>query len=99
VIVVVGDKVFDGVFRKELLEFSVELGSQGFVRRQNKGRLAATFNDVSHGKGLARSGHSEENLMPVAAQDTFCQLVYCFGLVTAGGEVGDDSEAVHYLSL
>ena len=43
VVVVVGNKVFNGIFRKKLFELSVELCRQGFVGRQNQRRSAGAM--------------------------------------------------------
>ena len=55
VVIVIADEIFDGIVRKEALEFAVQLGGQGLVRGQNNRRTLRFGNDLGHGKCLARA--------------------------------------------
>ena len=87
VVVVVGDEIFDGVVGEEFLEFAVELRGQGLVVGKDQGRPLHLRDDVGHGKGLARAGDAEEDLMLVAAPQPFGQFGNGAGLI-AGGLIG-----------
>ena len=60
VVVVVGDEIFDEVFGEEVFEFAVQLGGQGLVVAQDKGRPVQPGDDVGHGERLARPGHAHK---------------------------------------
>ena len=53
VVVIVRNEVFHRVVRKELLEFTVELGCKGFVVAEDKGRTLELGNDIGNGEGFA----------------------------------------------
>ena len=76
VVVVVGDEVFDGVIREEVLELAVELRRQRLVGRQHEGRALGALDDVGGGEGLAGAGDAEQHLGLVVVGN-------------AGDEVGD----------
>ncbi len=75
VVIVVGDEVLDRVVGEELLELAVELGGQGFVGGEHEGGAVAAGDHLRHGEGLAGAGHPEQDLVPVAAQHPFRELV------------------------
>jgi hypothetical protein len=52
VVVVVGDEVLDRVSRKELLQFTVQLGGEGLVVAHHQGREACLLNHARHGDRL-----------------------------------------------
>jgi hypothetical protein len=86
VVVVVRDEVLDRVLREELAELGVKLRRQRLVRRQHQRRPAQARDDVRHRVGLARAGDPEQGLERQAVGEAFGELVYRFGLVTAGRE-------------
>ena len=55
VVVVVGDKVFDAVFREIFFEFSVKLRRQRLIVRNNQSRLVQLLDHIRHRKSLARA--------------------------------------------
>ena len=81
IIVVVGDKVFHRIVGKELLELRAQLRGQGFVVGQDKGGTLDLLNDLSHGKGFAGAGDTEQRLFAIAAFDPLHQLVNRLRLV------------------
>ena len=67
VIIVVGNKIFDGVVREKSLELAVELGGKRFVVAYDERRTLHTFNDFCHRKRFSASGNAFERLVAVAA--------------------------------
>ena len=65
--IVVADEIFDGVFRKEVFEFVIELCGERFVVRENDGWAIGSFDDARHGKGFAGAGYAEKHLVLFAA--------------------------------
>ena len=59
VVVVVTDEILHSVLGEKLAEFAVKLSSQCFIRRKDDGRTPHAGNHIGHGKGLARSCHSQ----------------------------------------
>ena len=53
VVVVVRDKILDGVFRKKLAHFGIQLRGQGFVGRHDDGRPPGAGDHIGHGIGFA----------------------------------------------
>jgi len=63
IIIVIADKKFDSILRKEFLKFPIELGSQGFIMGDDQGGLLYLLNHISHGEGLPRTGHPQKDLV------------------------------------
>ena len=63
VIIVIADKIFDGVIGEKTFHLAVKLRRQRFVGRENEGRALRFLNDLRHGKGFAGAGHAEQNLI------------------------------------
>ena len=59
IIVIVRDKILDGVVREKLFEFAIELGSQCFVVRHDNGGTLQGLHHVGHGERFARTGHTQ----------------------------------------
>ena len=74
VVIVVGDKILDGVLRKELLELAVELRGQRLVVRDNQRRLLELLDDIRHRVGLSGACHAEQGLHLVAFPEAFHQF-------------------------
>ena len=68
--------------REELLHFSVELGSQCLVMRQNEGRASDVSDDIGNGECLTATGDTEQCLCSHSLTNTISQLLYCLWLVT-----------------
>jgi hypothetical protein len=99
IIVIITDEKFDGVLRKEFLEFSVELGSQGLVMRNNHGGLLDFLNHIGHGEGLSRTGHSQKNLVWYPFENPFSQCLDRLWLVAFGLVFRNQFEPVHFFIL
>ena len=81
VIIVIGYKVLDGIFRKELAHFSIELSRQRFVRRHDDRRTAQPRDHVSHGEGFAGPCHTQQRLERKTVLYSFNQLIDSLGLI------------------
>ena len=90
VVVEVAHKILDGVAREELLELRVELRGQRLVVRHHESGLADIAQHIRSGEGLARAGHAEQRLVPVAREDGLGQLGDRLRLVALGGVVGGE---------
>ena len=55
IIIVVADKIFNGVLRKETFQLSEQLSGEGFVGGDNQSRLLDLGNNLCHGKGFPGS--------------------------------------------
>ena len=64
IVVVIGDKIFDAVFRKKGLEFAEKLSRQRLVMGQDQRLLPDRLDDVGDGEGLAGAGGPEQYLLP-----------------------------------
>ena len=93
VVVVVTDKVLDGVVGEEALELAIELGGQRLVRRQNDGGALGGLDHLGHGVGLAGAGDAEQHLGAVLTRDTLDQFLDRGRLVALRLVFGLDHEA------
>ena len=71
VIIIVGHKILDSVFREELLEFSVKLCRQCFIVCQYQRRLVQSLNDIRHGECLTGTGDTKQRLALIAFLKSF----------------------------
>ena len=81
VIIVIGYKILDGVFRKELAHLRIKLRRQRFVGRHDNRGTPQPRDHVGHGEGLAGTCHAEQCLERKAILYPFHQLVDRFRLV------------------
>ena len=95
VVIVVGDEILHGIVGKQLLELAVQLGRQGLVGGDDKGRPVHRGNDMGHGEGLAGPGHAEKHLVPVPAKDTLGKLGYGARLIAPRLERTDKFKGIH----
>ena len=58
IVIVVTDEIFDRVLREKFAEFRVQLGRQGFVRREHDGRTPGARDHVGHGVRFSRAGYA-----------------------------------------
>ena len=58
IVVIVADEILHGVFRKERLQFTVQLRSQRLVVRNDQRRPLAFLNEIRHCERLAGSRHA-----------------------------------------
>jgi hypothetical protein len=87
VVVVVADEVLDRVVGKEAAEFLEQLGGERLVVGHHQRRAIHPIDDLRHGVGLARPGHTEQHLVLVAAVQPVHQLRYSMDLVAGEFEV------------
>ena len=99
IVIVIAHKILHGVFRKELPKLAAELCGKDFIVRQDQGRPVAAGNDVCHGKGLARAGHSQKDLLVDTVFDSGYQGVDGRRLVAHGLKGGMQFERIHTFSL
>ena len=92
VVVVVGDEIFDGIAGKEGLEFSVELGRERLVVRQNEGRPLHRGDDVGDREGLAAARDPEQDLVGFSVAQALDQGRNGLGLAAAGHEIAHEFE-------
>src|SRR6266446_3430531 len=81
VVVVVGDKILDGVVWKELFILTVELRCQGFVRRKHQCRLLYLLYNFRYRICLAAAGYPQQRLIPVVIPYALNQFCNCFRLI------------------
>ncbi len=84
IIIEITDEIFHGVVREKAFELGVELRSEGFIVRDNQGRLVDVFDRVGDCKGLAGAGHAEQRLMSRAGFQPFGQLRNGLRLIASG---------------
>ena len=92
VVIVVGDEIFDGVFREEGGELAIELGGQRLVRRQHEGGALGGLDDLGHGEGFARASDAKQHLVALMGVDAVHQLGDGRGLVALGLEGRGEAE-------
>ena len=78
-----GDKIFHCVIRKELFEFPIQLRSQRLIMCNNQCRLVHLLNNIRHGKCLTRSSNAKQRLTLVSFFEAFDQLFNCLRLVAS----------------
>ncbi len=81
VVVVVGDKVLDGVLGEEVLELRIQLGAQRLVVGEDQRRPLHAGDDVGDGERLARPGRAQQDLMPVPLFQAGHQRIDCLRLI------------------
>ncbi len=95
VVVVVADEIADSVVGKEILEFLVKLGGEGFVVGDDECGPVHTGDGVGHGEGLAGAGDAHEGLEGLAALNAGGELVDGLWLIALGLIGADDFEVGH----
>ena len=95
VIVIVGDKVFHGIFREELLHLPVQLGRQRLVVGDDQRRFIELFDDIGHGKGLSRTGDAQQGFALVSLFKTLHQLLDGPRLVARGLKLRMQHKMIH----
>jgi len=78
---VLGNEILHGVIGKELSEFGTELGGKGLVVRQHQRGSVDLLNYICYGKGLTRTGNTEERLHARAAIYSADKRIDRFGLI------------------
>ena len=82
IIIVIGDKIFHCVLWEKFLHFPVKLSRQCFVMRNDQCWLVQRLDHIRHGKGLTRTGDTQEGLELIALPETFYQFRDCLRLIT-----------------
>ena len=95
VIVEIADEIFDGVVREEVPELRVQLGGQGLVVGEDKGRAIRRFDDFCQGERLAGACRPEQRLVPLALCDPLTQARDRGRLVTGGLKGRNELEVGH----
>jgi hypothetical protein len=65
----------------------------------NQGRALYSLNDIRNRKGLAGTGHTQQNLVSGAFPDTFHETFNGLGLIAPGFKLRDHFKAIHEKSL
>ena len=63
VIVIIADKIFHSVIRKQAFEFFIQLRSQRFVMGDNERWALNALDNIGNRKGFTRSGDTQKHLM------------------------------------
>ena len=84
VVIVIGDKIFHCVLRKEFLHLSVKLCCQCFIVRKYQSWLIKLCDDVRHGERLTGTCDTQQSLELVAFLEAPDQFFDCLGLVSCG---------------
>ncbi len=84
VVVVVADKILDGIIREKSFEFGSQLAGQGLVVGNDQGGPLDTLDDIGHGEGFAGAGDAQQGLGPVTSIQTSDQAFDCSRLVAIG---------------
>ena len=95
VVVEVADEVLDRVVREERPELGVQLRRKRLVVGQDERRLLVLGYHLGKGKGLARSGSSEQRLVTHPLGQPGGQPLDRGGLVAGRREIGDELEVGH----
>ena len=83
VIIVIADKIFDGVIGKERPKFVKKLGGQSFIVRQDDGGAIDFLDHLRHRECFARAGDAEKDLLAFSVFYRAEELGDGFGLVAA----------------
>ncbi len=84
VVIVIADKIFDGIVGKKAFEFAIELGGQRFVVGEDEGGALQLLDDIGHGKGFTGSGYAEQGLVFIVGTQRFRQLADGIRLIAGG---------------
>ena len=82
IIIIITDEILHRIFRKKLLKFSVELGSQSLIVTDDKSRFLYFLYNLRHGECLAGAGYTHESLAFFAVDYALRQRLYGFGLIS-----------------
>ncbi len=95
IIVVITDKILDGILRKEGLELVEKLGCQGLVMCDDEGRPLDPRDHIGDREGFTGTGDPQENLMPNTLFDSPRKTVDGLGLIPCRTEIRNQTESVH----
>src|ERR1700689_1309870 len=83
VVIVIADKILDGVIGKERAKFVEKLGGQSFIVRQDDGGAIDFLDPLRHGECFAGAGDAENDLLAFSVFYSAEELGDGFGLVAA----------------
>jgi hypothetical protein len=86
VVIIVRNKIGNGVLREEILELGIQLRGQGFVVRHDQRRFLQLLDDGGNREGLASAGRTQQDLVLASVLDALHKLVDGFRLVAGGLE-------------
>ena len=81
IVVVIGNEILHGVFRKKLPHFAVKLRRQRFVGRHHQGGFADAGDDVGHRKSLPGSRYPQKRLTGEARFQPLGEFFNRFSLI------------------
>ena len=92
VIIIIRDKIFDGIVREKILELAVKLRRQDLVGRQDQGRPLQIFDHLGHGEGFSRPSNPEQHLITLVVAHSGDQFPDRSRLITGWLEIADQLE-------
>ena len=94
IVVVIGNKILDGVVGEKALELAIELGGEGFVGGEDQGGTLRRLDHLGHGKSFAGAGDAEQHLGAILALYALHQFRDGERLVALGDEIGRGHETL-----
>ena len=98
VVIVIGDKIFHRIFRKEFPELTAQLGRQCLVMGQHQGRPVQLGNHRRHGKGFSGPGYTQKGLLPQSPVHPIDQPGNGLWLISGGFVFRNQFELIHFFS-
>jgi len=97
IVVVVRNKILDGILREKLTHLAIKLGGQRFVRRENDGRSLYFLDDAGDRERLAGSRNTEQRLSCKAVIQTFNQSGNRLRLIAGRIEFGHQRQTIAFI--
>ena len=98
IVVVIRDEVDHSIIGKELFELACKLSGERFIRSHDQRRLSQGLNSLCHREGLARTSHTQQNLIAVSVPHTLHKRLNGLGLGT-GRLIGRNDFKRHLSAL
>jgi len=92
IIIVIRNKIGDGVIREERFKLAIKLGGKRFIVRHHQRRPVKVHNQIRHGERHAAPGDAHERLIFFAALDGADEFRYRVRLVAGRVEGGLEVE-------
>ena len=99
IVIVIANKIFHGIVRKQADKLIVELCRQRFVGGQDQRWPMQACDHRSHGVRLTRPSDPEQGLMLDPILDAAHQLYDRLRLIACGLKFGDEFKSIHDLQL
>ena len=96
IVIIIGNKVFNGAVRKEFPELRTQLCSQGFIVRNDQRGALNLFDDGGHGVGFAGPGNAQQHLAGHSLLNAFGQGLNGLRLVALGLERGFENKTAFF---